>query len=221
MHVEVKPQMLRWARERARLELDGIEHRFPQLMAWERKETQPTLRQLENFAKAMHVPIGYLFLAQPPVESLPIPDFRTIGGKTIERPTPDLLDTLYACQQRQEWYREFAKSLGEGPLPFSGSLKKHSDVKKAASVIRHALGFDIDERRRMATWEIALSHFIEQADSMGVLVMRSGVVQNNNNRRLNPDEFRGFAMVDSHAPLVFINGADTKSCYRRSVVPQI
>jgi Zn-dependent peptidase ImmA (M78 family) len=84
-------------------------------------------------------------------------------------------------------------------------------IEAAARTIRDALGFDLDARRESSTWTDAPRQFIGQADALGVLVMCSGVVMNNNRRKLDPAEFRGFAMSDDMAPLVFINGADTKS----------
>ena len=77
--------------------------------------------------------------------------------------------------------------------------------------MRRSLGFDIEERRQIPTWTDALRLFIGQADEAGIMVMCSGVVLNNNYRPLDPEEFRGFALSDSLAPLVFINGADTKA----------
>ena len=151
MRVEVRPEMLQWARERAGFELGKLARRIPQLRAWERGEKQPTLKQLEGFAKATHTPVGYLFLTEPPVERVPIPDFRTVANQRIQRPSSDLLDTLYICQQRQEWYREFAKSMGERPLAFVGSVRVGDDVVQTAVRIRHTLSFDIDARREMPT----------------------------------------------------------------------
>ena len=211
MRVEVKPALLRWACERAGFDTGELAERIPQLPAWERGEAKPTLKQIEHLAKTVHAPVGYFFLQEPPVERVPIPDFRTVGNEYLNHPSPDLLDTIYICQQRQEWYRDFARSTGENTCSFVGTTDLTHDVETVAARIRHALGFDVEARRRMPTWEEALRRFIEQADELGVLVMVNGVVGSNNHRRLDPDEFRGFSLSDDLAPLVFVNGADTKS----------
>ena len=211
IRVQVNPELLSWARERAGLETDALAHRFPKLAEWEQGSLKPTLRQIEKFATATHTPIGFLFLQEPPVESVPIPDFRTVRNKRIRRPSPDLLDMIYVCQQRQEWYRDFARSERLSVLPFVGSATLKTNVESTAAGMRHALRFDIEERRQLPTWTDALRRFIEQADEMGIMVMCSGVVLNNNYRPLDPDEFRGFALADDVAPLVFINGTDTKA----------
>ena len=209
--VPVKPEMIQWACERAGLDVATLADRFPKLREWLDQEAQPTLKQLEGFATATHTPFGFFFLPEPPLERVPIPDFRTIRSEAVRRPTPDLLDTIYICQQRQEWYREYARVSGERPFPFVGSANTTDDVVKAAARMRDALAFDLDERRQMSTWVDALRRFIEQADNLGILVMVNGVVGSNNRRKLNPQEFRGFALSDPLAPLVFINGADTKA----------
>ena len=131
MRVEVKPELLRWARERAGFAASDLVQRFPQLEAWEHEEARPTLKQVERFAKAVHAPIGYLFFQEPPVEVVPVPDFRTVGNERIGHPSPDLLDTVYLCQQRQEWYRDFARSMGDQPLPFVGSVRVANGVEAA------------------------------------------------------------------------------------------
>lgn len=211
MRVEVKPELLSWACDRAGMEVRSLEKRFPRIDRWMTGEINPTLKQLESFANATHTPVGYFFLPEPPEENIPIPDFRTFAGDRAARPSPNLLDTIYICQQRQEWYRDFARTMGEQPLPFVGSVRLGHDVEKTAATMREALRFDLEERARMSTWEDALRHFIEQADQIGIMVMRNGVVLNNTHRHLDPSEFRGFALNDDLAPLVFINGADTRS----------
>ncbi len=105
--VPVDPKLLLWARERAGIAQEDLAMKFKKLPEWESGVIEPTLKQLEAFARAVHVPFGYLFLSEPPEEAVPIPDFRTFAGREVARPTPDLLDMIYACQERQGWYRDF------------------------------------------------------------------------------------------------------------------
>ena len=209
--VNIKPEMLNWAYERSGKSADALRKRFPKFDLWNSGEDSPTLKQLEGFAKATYTPVGFFFLQNLPIEVIPIPDFRTVGSGYIGHPSPELLDTVYICQQRQEWYREFVRSTGEKPVPFVGSVSQTNNIEKIAESMRHTLGFDIEARRKMPAWSDALRRFIEQADALGVLVMVSGVVGSNNRRKLDPQEFRGFALADNSAPLVFINGSDTKA----------
>lgn len=211
VRVDVSPEVLRWACERAGGALDEFVPRFPALASWYTRRSKPTLKQLESFAKATHAPIGYFFLSRPPEEPLPIPDFRMVADLELERPSPDLLDTIYASERRQDWFREYSRLTSEAPLVFVGSAKLSDHVVSAADRMRNALKFDLDARRAMPSWTEALRSFIDNAEAVGVLVMVSGIVGNDTHRKLRPTEFRGFALVDEYAPLVFVNGADSKA----------
>ena len=207
----IEADLLVWARERAGFELEDLARKFPKLPEWESGEILPTLNQIDDFARAVHVPVGYLFLSKPPDETLPIPDFRTFDGKAVERPSPNLLDMIHVCIERQDWYRDFLMVEGGSELQFVGSVTIETPAEIAATRIRETLGFDIPARKECSTWVDAMRLFIRQAEDSGILVMVSGVVMSNNHRRLDPDEFRGFALSDPLAPLVFVNGADTKA----------
>lgn len=209
VRVDVEPALLAWACERSGLDADELASKFPKLHEWESRELTPTLKQLEKFARATRTPVGYFFLLAPPEEEIPIPDFRTIVDKSVARPSPDLLDTIYQCQQRQDWYRDYARSIGLDQVSQVGSLSTAVAIADAAAEITAALSFDVGMRG--SSWTEAFAHLRDQAEEIGVMVMVSGVVGSNTHRKLNPEEFRGFALVDSMAPLVFVNGADTKA----------
>lgn len=75
--------------------------------------------------------------------------------------------------------------------------------------MRDLLAFATDNRG--SSWSDAARRLIGAADDQGILVMVNGVVGSNTHRKLDPNEFRGFALSDELAPLIFINGADTKA----------
>ena len=209
VRVDVAASFYAWAAERSGLDSDELEHKFPKLRQWESGDQSPTLKQLEQFAKTTRTPFGYFFLPAPPDEQVPIPDLRTVGDRGVLRPSPDLLDTIYQCQQRQDWYRDYAQGIGLDPVPHVGSLSTATPVEEAASAVTAETSFSVE--RRGSNWSEAFGYLRDQAEDSGVLVMVSGVVGSNTRRRLNPAEFRGFALADPLAPLVFVNGADTKA----------
>ena len=209
--VSVNPDLLGWALERAGVSADVLLGKFPKLREWLTGELAPTLKQLEAFAAATHTAIGLLFLPQPPEEPLPIPDFRTLPEARLSRPSADLLDTIYLCQQRQAWYRDYQYLYGAQPLAFVGSVSVMDEVSEVAAGIARTIGFDVAERRQLSNWSEALRRLVSQIEASGVLVMISGVVGSNTHRALRVEEFRGFALADALAPLIFINGKDSKA----------
>jgi Zn-dependent peptidase ImmA (M78 family) len=208
--VSIKPELLRWAVGRSGVHETEFRKRFPRFGDWEQGDTGPTYRQLKEFAKAAKTPVGYLFLDEPPADRLPITDFRTKQFSDLNKPSPDLLDTIHLCQQRQAWYRDELLATGGEPLDYVSSLQITSGIKASANLIRSRLGFGLATRRFSRT-DAAVRQFARLAEDSGVLVMISGIVGANTHRALDPEEFRGFALVDPIAPVVFINGTDAKS----------
>lgn len=209
--VQIKPELLRWACERSRIDALDLKARFPHVDDWVRGEIHPTYKQVETFAKATHTPIGFLFLAEPPVEPIPIPDFRKVKGTPLARPSADLLDTLYAMQRRQDWLREDRIECEAEPLDFVASARLQDDPVAVGQEMRRVAGLADGWAREVRTWQEAVSHLRQHIEQMGVTAVINGVVGNDTHRKLDVDEFRGFALTDPYAPLIFVNGADSKS----------
>jgi Zn-dependent peptidase ImmA (M78 family) len=210
MKVAVNAQVLEWALDRS-LQRESLERKFPKLSGWRDGDALPTFRQLQDFAKAAAVPFGYLLLQKPPVEQLPIANFRTVSDESGSGFSPELIDTIQAMQRRQVWMREYLIAEGHDRLPFVGSHRIETDPAAVAQNIRGVLGIDESWAANQPNWGEALRALIEKVENAGILVMSNGIVENNTHRKLDPQEFRGFVLVDDYAPLVFLNGADGKA----------
>lgn len=215
MNVQVRPKLLKWARERASLApaelaaMVGTKANPAPIEEWEESGTLP-LKDLEKLAAKVHVPLGYLFLEEPPDEPLPLPDFRTVAGEEVSQPSPELIDTVYACVRRQDWFREYVEDIGGEPLPFLGQFTVQSDPKIVGTNIRDVVGWTPAERAAEPNLQQVIGRLAARIEDIGILVMRNGIVGNNTHRKLDPEEFRGFALFDPLAPLIFVNAADYK-----------
>lgn len=211
VYLDIAPELYRWAVERAGWDEQTAQRRFPQLSEWAAGVRKPTLKQVEQFARATHAPFGQLFLPEPPVEPLPVPDLRTIKDAAIRRPSADLLDTIYLCQERQDWYRAFATENGLEAVRYIGTVTTKDSPAEVAEQIREVLSPPISTPETSKSWSATFRALVDRIESTGALVMVSGIVGANTHRVLQPEEFRGFALSDGLAPLLFINGADTKA----------
>ncbi|MCL2624104.1 MAG: ImmA/IrrE family metallo-endopeptidase [Planctomycetaceae bacterium] len=212
VYIDIKPEMLSWAIKRARLGEDASRSAIIQrARQWISGKKQPTLVQLDTFAKKVMVPFGYLFLDSPPDEPLPIADFRTFGDQPLPQPSPNLLDTIHDMRVRQDWMRDEMIGLEMEPVSFVNSIDKTVTVETAAEQVRNSLGLSENWTQNCKDEEDCFAKLRQTADQLGILVFRNGVVGANNHRPLDCDEFRGFVLSDEYAPLIFVNANDTKS----------
>lgn len=224
MELTLQPSLLQWARERARLTRDDLAQKMglvtKRVEEWE-DSGRIKAEWAQRLADKTHAPYGYLFLKEPPEDNLDIPDFRTLDDQRVRRPSTELIDTVDIAILRQDWYREFLIAEGEEPLTFVGSITPAMPVVEAAALIRDTMDLGTEVRRRESTWEDALRTMVAHIEERGVLVMRNGVVGNNTHRPLSVEEFRGFAIADDFAPLIFINGADYLSAQMFTLVHEL
>jgi Zn-dependent peptidase ImmA (M78 family) len=218
--VAVNPEVIRWALQRTD-KAEMMEKKFPKLMSWLNNETQPTFKQLEQFAKATSTPLGFFFLSKPPQIQFPIPHYRTIDDHYVFKPSPDLLETVHMMQRRQAWMRDYLLDMGQEPLSYVGSCQLTDHPKDVAQKIRRALEIENGWAADCRNWQEALQMLLTKIENIGILVVRNGIVGNNTHRKLDVNEFRGFVLVDEYAPLIFINGADGKAAQMFTIAHEL
>lgn len=208
----VTAEVLRWARERAGASLDAVADKLKvqrQIVeGWESGESLPSFAKARDLAKYLCVPFGYFFLDVPPKETITVPDLRRIGGDPIETLGPDFLEIYRDACAKQDWYREYLLSQGAQQLAFVGRYTTDADISTVASDMRRVLDITADWRSATTNWEDMFRALVNKTELAGVLVLRNSVVGNNTSRPLSVQEFRGFALSDPIAPLVFINSGD-------------
>lgn len=219
--VAVSSAALDWAIERSGKSISTLEKHFPYLGDWRSGTKNPTLNQLRQFAQTTFTPLGYLFLEVPLTERLPLPYYRTPDGPAPLSPSANLLDTVFAMQQRQAWAREYLWEQGQGAVPLVGCAQPSEPPGATASRLRAHLGLDGGWAHDQATWGHALRHLMDVLEAHRVMVVVNGVVGNNTRRTLSVSEFRGFALSDDIAPFLFVNGADAEGAQLFTVAHEV
>ncbi len=205
--VEVSRDIYLWAIEESQKDFGEIQNRFKKIETWISGENHPTFRQVESLANFLGVPLGYMFLEEPPRTNIIESEFRTIGNK-IPEISKALQDTLYIMARKKDWLSEHRRGKGWGKLlPYNFSDLSKENILPAKKYI------DLDEfwYKEHRDKDSAFKYLRQKLEDIGIIVMQSGVVGSDNRRRLNVNEFRGFLLYDDIAPLIFINSRDSKA----------
>lgn len=211
----IKPQIITWARERLNLPPDEFAKKmhvsFSTVQDWESGKTAITMKQAKRLADLALLPLGLLFSKEIPERELELPDFRSVQNKPVNNASPELEATIIEMQRKQDWYREYLVENEVPRLNYVGSISMHTPVKDVAKRIQDILNITDEQRASCRNWEDYFSLLVKKMEDAGIIFIRNGVVGNNTHRPLDIEEFRGFVLTDDYAPLIFINGADSKN----------
>jgi Zn-dependent peptidase ImmA (M78 family) len=210
----INPAILRWASERIGLDTSELARASKKptevVSGWLEGTATPTFKQAQELARRLRVPFGYLFLAEPPDDRLPLADFRRHPGREDAEASVDLRDVISDVLLKQDWYRDFRIESEAGPVPVVGRFELGTAVRTVVGDISEALDFE-SEIRPQTQADQFLRAFVRQVEELGILVMRNGIVRQATNRALDVDEFRGFSLADPVAPVIFVNNADSNA----------
>lgn len=204
----VAPAVLDWVLEQIATQYQNPKY-FDEINSWKSKTKLPTFAMLEAISKYAHIPIGYLFLEEPPKEDIPLLKFRTVANATSDTPSRNLIDTINDMENIVEWTREYLISEGYAPNQIAGKMKGVNSYEELANYIRSTLNLNIDWFKKSEKADSSFRIIREKISNSGTVVMMNGIVKTNSYRKLDIQEFRAFTIMDSYAPLVFINGTDS------------
>lgn len=211
----INGKMMEWARKRAGFELDRLAKgnvTTKKLKAWEDGDEHPTPNQAMALAEKLGISYAMLFMPNVPApDDPPIADLRTVSGERIKNPSLAFRDVLNTTLIRQDWVRDERKDQDVKPLKFVGRFTVDSDAQDVAAHMRDELELSSSDREECIDYEAFIKHLVSRAEGLGVLVMRSALVGHDTHRKLDVKEFRGFALSDPLAPVIFINDADAKA----------
>lgn len=206
VRVPVKPELISWALDQADAELDTLQQ-GQMVEGWLEGSSQPTLKQLQDFAKRVHVPFGYLMLSAPPVLEKPLPDFRR-RAVSSERYSQELTGEIYAQQRKQSWFRDYAIDRGLDAVVWVKSATLSDKPAAIAQRLREEWGFATSPRAQ--DYIESRKHVFTFLEDQGVLVSVAGYF-GSTSRPFDSAEFSGFSLFDEYAPLIFVNGKEAHS----------
>jgi len=216
--VDINPDILKWARESAHLEVHEIPKSViskEKLVKFENKEALPTLSELQKLAKKYNRPLGILLgNTIPEIDYLEIPFFRKENKTDYDSAlTMFIRDIL----EKQDWARNYLVSEGYEPLGFVGSIKIQDAPIKAVQILNQKLNLPLFTKfKKNEDYFKALKQSLEDHN---IFVSITG--SNQSNKSISVEQAQGFAITDEYAPFIFVNTKNTTNAKIFTLVHEV
>ncbi|RVD14409.1 XRE family transcriptional regulator [Mesorhizobium sp. M4B.F.Ca.ET.017.02.2.1] len=227
----VNPDVLRWARETAGLDLHDAAKRLgisdtraiagsDRLAALEKGDGEPSRPLLLKMAQHYRRPLLAFYLPAPPRRAERGEDFRTLPAEYGQRDAALVDALLRDLRARQEMVRSLLEVEDEAKeLPFVGSFDMSGGSKQLAKAIAQTLDFDITQFRRGGRNE-AFAYLRDLAERTGVFVLLIGNLGSHHST-LDVELFRGVALADPVTPFVIINDQDSEAAWSFTLLHEL
>ncbi len=204
----VNPNIIQWARERARYSLESVAVKFKKdvsvIEKWESGEDFPTYSQLEKLAEIYKRPLALFFFPEPPLEAEEKQEFRTLPDFEIENLAAD---TIYALRQAKAMQLSL-QEINNGINPSTKKIfqdiavSSSDDLRILAEQIRNYLNVTLEEQLTWNDRETALKKWRSAVEEAGIFIFK---------RSFKQREISGFCLIDIEFPIIYINNSTEKS----------
>jgi Zn-dependent peptidase ImmA (M78 family) len=204
----VKPALLRWARDRAKLKPEeaakAAHVAVERLLAWEsdQDDDMPTLGQLRNLAARYHFPLAVFYLPEPPLDFAPLRDFRRLRNAEEAPISANLALHIRSAYERRELALDLFQELRGEANRFPLHVNLDADPEEVGLAIRRILNVDAESQRRAA--QRPFDYWRRRLEENDVLVF----VISGPHYSVDLREMRGFAIATPELPVLVVNGKD-------------
>jgi len=201
----VNPTMLTWARQESGYPPEPVAKRLnvkpERLLAWERGDLKPTVRQAQDLAKFYRRPFGVFFLPQPPALSPLAAEYRRLPGVRPGVESPEFRLALRVMSQRREVALELSEELGVGVEDFNFTAHLSESTAAVGARLREALGITADEQLGWTSDWQAWRRWREAVETAGVLVFQFP--------KVSLTQARGVTLFKFPLPAIGINSKES------------
>jgi len=196
--------------------LDHLQEKISDFDKFLTGDKSPTYNQLEKIASLINVPAGLLALQSQVTINTQRLSFRTHNSATVDRMSAELRDTIIEMQEKQTFLQE---QIDETTSLADAQLSRSQDYMTIAEAIRSKLQSEVNHLPQSRNNPIR--YFREKASDIGVFVFFNGKIRDNTHRPLDPEEFRGFSLKSSKAPIIFVNQKDSPNAQLFTLIHEL